>query len=92
MNKLKHIITITDNIISDIEEIMYLPNDKKSVLKTLLLSNDKLNITLAQEIIKTISSKCHITFIKNDGYTWNVMGPNIMMKDPTKVINLIPNV
>jgi len=58
-----HVIIITDNIISDIENIITIPEEYKNTLKKLLLSNDKHNITLAEEIIHTLSPTRKFVFI-----------------------------
>lgn len=63
-----HVIIITDNIISDIENIITIPEEYKNTLKKLLLSNDKHNITLAEEIIHTLSPTRKFVFISYSNF------------------------
>lgn len=85
MNK-KHYIIIQDSIIEDIEKVMILPEEYKSKIKELCLSKDSLNISLANEIIKTLDYNCNI-YLVTQWIDFNSIG--ITIRDPSRHINLI---
>lgn len=82
MNK-KHYILIQDSIIEDIEQVMSLPNEYKSRIKELCLSKDSLNITLANEILKTLDGKCNI-LLETGWYEWPILNRGAVIKDPSR--------
>ena len=84
MNK-KHYIIIQESIIEDIEKIISLPDEYKSKIKELCLSDDILNITLANEILKTLDKDIVLVM---DLYDSGNRSPFI--KDPSRISTIIP--
>jgi len=85
MNK-KHYIIIQESIIEDIEEVMKLPDEYKSKIKELCLSNDLLNVSLVNEILDTLYNNNNIILIRD---LTTIFNNSFIVKDPSRYATLI---